>query len=219
MTVAEIITTAQNLSEEVYDNSAWIRFINMALDDLSVAAKVLQRVTIANLPVTNNALTLPLSHTELVGMQELLNVYITPITPLGTLGQLRRLPISDNMSTGWKLTNNAILIQLITTINNVPVTLATITLDTYTRLPHVVSLTDIPPLPTQYLPLIVLFICAKSQQREEEYDGKNDFYNEYLTAKHDFATERMWAAEPHNRKQIRDLRTFGQLGIRQQGRR
>lgn len=216
MTVAEIIATAQNLAEEIYDDPTWIRFINMAIDDLTPVAKVIHRVVVPTLVVSAGAATVATTHTAIANTHEFVHVYVTPTTPVGTISQYRRLPLSDNISTGWKQTATDILVQNIPPVNTVPVTAATVTFDLYRRIPYVTALVDVPGFPEQYHNLLVAYVCARSQQREEELNDKNDFYAEYLLGKQDFAVERIWATEPQNRRHIRRMRVMGQVGAQRE---
>lgn len=69
-------------------------------------------------------------------------------------------------------------------------------------------------LPSQYHQLVVLYCLAKSQQREEELNDKNDSFAEYLSGKSQMAIDRIWATEPHNRKFIRKARIASLIGTK-----
>lgn len=206
MTVIEIISAAQFYTEETYDNQSWIALINAALDDLTPVAKLLKIKEEINLTVTNGRAEIDLSSDpDLSKVHEVVHVYYS--ADGGNLEQLRRIPISDNVSKGWKMEHDKIILQ---NIGNP--TSATARIDYYKKLDHVTGINETPELPEQYHNLIVLYICAKSQQKEEELDDKNDFYSEYLVAKQQFALERIWQMEPQNRKLIRRLKILSYLG-------
>lgn len=216
MTVAEIIAMAQIQAEEVYDNPTWIGFINAALDDLTTVAKLLKRETVVSLTVTAGAASIPLigvgANANLAAAQESINLYVLPTTPAGTQSQYRRLPMSDFVSAGWKMNLDAIEVQGIPPVGTVAVTVATVIVDYYKKINAVTVIADIPEIPAQYHNLIVNYICAKSQQKEEELNDKNDFYGEYMRAKNDFALDRIWEMEPQNRKYIKRARIAAKAG-------
>ena len=204
MTVAEIIAMAQLQAEEVYDDPTWISYINMALDDLTSVAKVLKKKENINVTLTNGQGTINIMTDEdLSQAHEFLNVF-------ANTEMLRRLPVTDNVSKGWKLLAGEILLQ---GLNG---TSATCRVDYCQRLKHVTSLSDdveaVSGLPAQYHPLIVLYCAAKSQQKEEELNDKTDFFNEYILGKRQLAIDRIWEMEPANRKFIRKARIAQLIG-------
>ena len=216
MNVAEIIAMAQIQAEEVYDNPTWIGFINAGLDDLTTVAKLLKRETVAALSVTGGAASIPLTDTganaNLAAAQAILNLYVLPTTPAGAQSQYRRLPVSDFVSAGWKRNLDAIEVQGIPPVGGVAVTVATVIVDYYKKINAIAAIVDVPEIPAQYHNLIVAYICAKSQQKEEELNDKNDFYAEYTKGKNDFALDRTWEMEPENRKFIRRARIAAKIG-------
>lgn len=208
MTVAEVIATVQLQVEEVYDDPTWISFINMALDDLTPVAKILQKKENISVTLTDGTGVIDIaSDSDLLQAHEYLHVYAN-----GEM--LRRLPVTDNVSKGWKLLADKIIIQ------GLSGTSATCRVDYYQRLKHVSSLGDdleaVSGLPAQYHPLVVLYCAAKSQQKEEELDDKTDFYNEYLLGKQQMAIDRIWLMEPQNRKLIRRARIAALIGAKVQ---
>lgn len=208
MTVAEIIAAAQLQAEEVYDDPTWISYINMALDDLTPVAKVLKKKENISVTLTGGQGTITIAtDQDLSQAHEFLNVFANN-------EMLRRLPVTDNVSKGWKLLAGEILLQ------GLSGTSATCRVDYYQRLKHVSSLSDdietISGLPAQYHHLIVLYCAAKSQQKEEELNDKNDFYSEYMLGKRQLAIDRIWEVEPHNRKFIRRARIAQLIGAQVQ---
>lgn len=204
MTVTEIIAAAQLQAEEVYDDPTWISYINMALDDLTPVAKVLKKKENISVTLTDGKGTINiLSDQDLSQAHEFLNVFANN-------EMLRRLPVTDNVSKGWKLLTGEILLQ------GLSGTSATCRVDYYQRLKHVSSLSDdvetISGLPSQYHHLIVLYCAARSQQKEEELNDKTDFYNEYILGKRQLAIDRIWEMEPHLRKFIKRARIAALIG-------
>jgi len=205
MTVQDIINFCQQQVQEVYDNPTWIRFINAALDDLTPVAKMLRSKDNVAVTVVNGKATITLSSDEdLAKLHEAIAVYYTPQG--GSQEQLARIPWTDNVSKGWKRDAVSIVIQ------GVSGNSGTVKVDYYKKLDHVSSTSNTPELPDQYHNLLILYVCAKSQQREEELNDKNDFYSEYLLAKQAFALDRIYEMEPHNRKLIRRARIAAMIG-------
>lgn len=204
MTVAEIIAAAQLQAEEIYDDPTWISYINMALDDLTSVAKVLKKKENINVTLTGGQGTVNIvTDEDLSQAHEFLNVF-------ANAEMLRRLPVTDNVSRGWKLLAGEILLQ------GLSGTSATCRVDYYQRLKHVSSLSDdvetVSGLPSQYHQLVVLYCAAKSQQKEEELTDKTDFYNEYVLGKRQMAIDRIWEMEPHLRKFIKKARIAALIG-------
>lgn len=205
MTVVEIITKAQFLSDEEYDNAEWIKLINACLDDLTPVAKMLTTKENINLAVVDGGASLSIaSDPDLARAYEFRNIFFTPVD--GSTRELKRRALADNYSPGWKQTADKLLFQGLGDNSG------TIRVDYYKRLTHVANINDIPELPVAYHELIVLYLCAKAQQKEEELDDKNDFYAEYLRGKQNMALERIWQMEPENRGIIRNAKVLGTLG-------
>lgn len=216
MTVAELINLARTQTQEAYDDSTWIGYVNLALDDLTPVAKVLW--VKAGVPVvwsgSNGTVTI-VANADLANGYEFLSVWHE-----GSSGarQLRRLPTFDDVSEGWKLTATQILLQNISGAQASD----TIRVEYYRKLAHVVSTSDdietVSGLPSEYHNLVLLYCIAKARQREEELDTKTDAYNEYLLGKQLMALERIWMMEPHHRREIRQSRLYALLGGRARGR-
>ena len=205
MTVVEIITKAQFLSDEEYDNAEWIKLINACLDDLTPVAKMLTTKENINLAVVDGGASLSIaSDPDLARAYEIRNIFFTPVD--GSTRELKRRALADNYSPGWKQTADKLLFQGLGDNSG------TIRVDYYKRLTHVANINDIPELPVVYHELIVLYLCAKAQQKEEELDDKNDFYAEYLRGKQNMALERIWQMEPENREMIRNVKVISSLG-------
>lgn len=207
MQVSDIIMAAQVQAQEVYDDQTWIQFINAAIEDLIPVAKLLESSPTFSVALSGGKGTVSVATNDsLKTAHEVLNVYQEQA---GVTEQLRRLPMTDNYSKGWKLTSGELLLQGLEGASTTD-----IRLDYYKKIPFVSSPLDVPEVPEQYHNLLVLYVCAKSQQKEEELNDKNDFYQEYLVGKQNFAIDRTWAMEPQNRKFLRKLKILGQLGIR-----
>lgn len=205
MTVQEIIDFCQQQVQEVYDAPTWIKYINAALDDLTPVAKMLKsKDGIPVTPANGRAVIELASDADLAKLHEAIAVYYTPTG--GSQEQLARLPWTDNVSKGWKRDATSIVLQ------GVSGTSGTVKVDYYKKLDHVTSTADTPELPEPYHNLLILYVCAKSQQREEELNDKNDFYAEYLMAKKAFALDRIYEMEPHMRRLIKKARVAMLLG-------
>lgn len=213
MNVQEIITLAQMKSEEVYDDPTWIGFINAGIDDLTPIAKLLKTVTLEAETLVSGYVEINIVADPANGLEEaheVLSVYATVTDPVGgKRKQLRRLNMNDNISQGWKLTYDKLIIQHL----GADVVEATIEVDIYKKPDHVEDMEDIPEFPAQYHTLLVLYICAKSQQKEEELNDKNDFYAEYIMGKNGMALDRIWETEPQNRKFIRKARIAARINM------
>ena len=210
MLVSEIIERAQTQAEEVYDPTTWIQFINLALDDLTPVIKMLTtKDGIAVALTEGNGEIAIASDADLAKAHEFLNVYFKPTG--GSLEQLKGpLPLSNTYTKGWKQTAIQILFQNCGAVNG------TARVDYYKKLNHVTSIGDTPELPDQYHNLLILYACAKAQQKEEELNDKNDFYAEYLASKKNMAIDRIWMMEPQNRKFIRKARIAALIGAQVQ---
>lgn len=210
MTVSEIIAAVQLQAGLVYDDPTWISFINLALDDLTPTAKVLKKKEDITVTLTEGKGTIDITaDTDLKQAHEFLSVYTST-------EMLRRLPITDNVSKGWKLLTGKIDLQGLTGAS------VTCRVDYYQRLKHVSTLADdietVSYLPAQYHPTVILYCAAKSQQKEEELNDKNDFYNEYILGKRQMAIDRIWEMEPHLRKFIKRARIAQLIGAQTEGR-
>jgi len=156
VTVSEIIAAVQLQAGLVYDDPTWISFINLALDDLTPTAKVLKKKEDITVTLTEGKGTIDITaDTDLKQAHEFLSVYTST-------EMLRRLPITDNVSKGWKLLTGKIDLQGLTGAS------VTCRVDYYQRLKHVSTLADdietVSYLPAQYHPTVILYCAAKSQQ-------------------------------------------------------
>ncbi len=208
MTVTEIIAMAQLQSEEVYDDATWIKYINACLYDLTPVIKLLN--TKANIVATLTSGSCDISISadqDLAKAASFLYAYFTPAA--GVSEQLRRLPISDNVSRGWKQTQTTISLQ------NCGSDSGTLRLDYYKALQPVSKTSDdlltVSGLPEQYHHMVVLYCVAKSQQKEEELDDANNAYSEYMLGKKQLTYDRMWEMEPHMRRRLRRAKLAAML--------
>lgn len=208
-TVADIIALAEVQAQEFYEDPIWIKYINAALDDLNSVVKLLQKKDSLSVTLTNGGYALTVSSdSDLVKAHEILNVFFTPSG--GTQEQLRRLPITDNVSKGYKLTATELIYQACGSTNG------TSRVDYYKKLTHAAStaddITSVCGLLEEYAPLVVLYVVAKSSQKEKELNEKNDAFGEYLKGKSQLALDRIWQMEPQNRKFIRKARIAALIG-------
>lgn len=206
MTVAEIVALAQLQSEESYDDPTWINYINACLNDLTPIMKLLNTKSNISVSLTNGNGSISISDDEdLATAASFLNVYFAPSS--GKFVQLRRLPISDNSSKGWKLTQSTIELQNLVSASGA--TSGTVRVDYYKRLQPVTieeledDLFEISGLPHEYHHMIVLYCVAKSQQKEEELDDANNAYAEYQLGKKQLLYDRTWEMEPHMRRYLK----------------
>jgi hypothetical protein len=143
---------------------------------------------------------------DLSKAHEFLNVYFKPTGGIKT--QLKGpLPISNIYTRGWKQTAIELILQQCGSVAT-----GTVDVDFYKKLTHVTDVNDTPEVPDQYHNLLILYCCAKAQQKEEELNDKNDFYSEYTRGKNGLALERIWQMEPQNRKYIRKARIAALIG-------
>lgn len=219
MNVQGLINLAHAKVEEIYDNSVWITFINDCLDDLTPIARLTKEATINNVPVVNRRATIPFTDPVLAKSHEILNIFFTPTqagaTPIvgASEQQMRRVELADRMATGWRLTSDTLYISNVPSYVGATVTAGNVTLIYYKALDHVTSLVSVPEIMPQYHPIIALYMCAKCQQKEEEINEKNDFYAEYLRGRNSMALDRIWDAEPQNRKFLRRSRIATHIGV------
>jgi len=209
MTVQQIIDRIRRQTEEssvAYADAVLIDYINDALDDLTPVAKMLQSKSGIALTISSgNATIIITSDANLVKQHEVVNVYLTPTG--GVEERLRRLPVGDLVSRGWWLFADRIELR------NLGVTTGTARVEFYRKLAHVSAAADVPELPDQYHNLLVLYGCAKIQEREVAATLKRDFAAEYLAGRQLFALQRTWEMEPQNRPFIQQARLFSLLGV------
>lgn len=180
MRVSELIDLAEILSEEVYEPSVWIGFINAAIDDLTPVARMV--ATKENIPLTIIGKQARINmKDELSEFHDVLNVFYTP-NGKGPR-ELRKLAIADNWNRGWKRIGDIAILQNVTD--------GTARIDYFISMKHVKSkqedIYEVTGLPEEYHQLILLYACAKSQQKEEELEDANHFYQEYAEKKQEFA--------------------------------
>lgn len=210
MKVQDVIEMAQIQSDEVYEVDTWVHYINMALDDLTPVAKMLVTKEDVSITPASGTATLPLAASELADYHEILDVFVKDGT--NPYAQLRRLPSSNTFSRGWRQESDNLILQ-----NLGELTAPAMKANYYRKLIHATpdmgGLAAEVDIPEQYIPLVVAYVCAKSQQKEEELNDKNDFYAEYLRGRNNMAMDRIWDMEPHNRRFLRKARVLSQVGF------
>lgn len=199
MLITEIISLAEAQCDEVLSKTGWLALINTCLDDLSLVAKNLVSVTGKTVDVREKTAEIVLSADEdLSKAHEILTVYYTP--PGGSRSRLRKLPVRNMYARGWKLTTDKIILQGLGDEET-----GSLDLDIYQKLSSIEYdseadkfTPDTPPAPltSEYHPIIVSWLCAKSQQREEENEDKVDFMTEYQGGRQGFTIDRLKAMEP-----------------------
>lgn len=211
MTVEELITLAELQSEESYEDSTWMKYINAGLDDLTPVAKILKsKKGITAATDASGEVSISISSDEdLSKAHEFLKVYFAPSE--GNMRELRRLPYSDNYSEGWRLDSDNITLKA-----DKSDTSATVKVDYYQKLQHVTSTSDdiatVSGLPDQYHNLLLHYCVARSQQKEEELNDKNDAFQEYIIGKQAMAVDRIWEMEPHMRRFVKNARVSAVIG-------
>jgi hypothetical protein len=216
LTVNDIIDIAEVQTEESYEASTWMAYINEALDDLTPVAKIPYSVDIAGITITagSGSIILASAATELLTAHELLNMYFTDTStiPPGSTVLFPRLPFSDLLNPGWKYNATTITLQGLPSTT----TEGKVTINYYKKLVHVTTTMDDLAskslLPVQYHPLVAHYCIAKSQQKEEELSDKQDAYSAYIEGKRQMAIERIWEMEPYNRPLIRQSRIAMMVG-------
>lgn len=206
MKTSEVIELADTLSDTALDPDQWVALINLCLDDLTPVAKSLKTKAGIAITFTDGTGTIDISSdTDLSKAYEIKRVYLDN-------AMLRQMPIFNRFTKGWQELGNSIRIQGMGTAVS-----GTAELDYYERLPHVrvpdetQQIDDDIPLSEEYGNLVILFICAKSQQAEEEFEDEHDFWRLYIQGKQQFALDRIWKMEPENRKYIRETRVQSQI--------
>lgn len=199
MLISEIIALAEAQCDESYSDAEWVTLINTCFDDLSYSAKNLVNVTGKSVIVSGGKSSITMSSdSDLKEAQEIREVFYTPTN--GSKTRLRKLAQGDVYSKGWKIEADKLLLQGLGTEAT-----GTMDLALYKNITHIiydsVAKTFTPASPPQPIrphhhPLIVTWLCMKSQQREEEAEDKQDFYTEYMIGKQVFAEERMKEMEP-----------------------
>lgn len=205
LTVLDIINQAREQTEEnasTYPDPLVLSYYNAAMADLTPVAKMLASQENISLAIqANNAVaSLPIAAHEIVA------VYLLPTG--GTETFLRQISSHDPVSRGWVQLANQLRVRNSSLIPSG----STIRVDFYRRLVLADVPSDTPDLPVQYRNLPVLYCCAKIQERASILPLKSDFLAEYFLAKQQFALQRIWDMEPHNREAIVQLRSGGLLG-------
>jgi len=212
MKVQDVIELAQIQSDEMYEVDTWVHYINLALDDLTPVAKILVTKEDISLTPVNGNVSFSLPESDLEDYHEILDVFVKD--GANPYMQLRRLPSSNTFSRGWRQEAESLILQNLGESDTVAMKV-----NYYRKLRHATpdaaGLSAEIDIPEQYTPLVVAYVCAKSQQKEEELDDKNDFFAEYLRGRNNMAMDRIWEMEPHNRRFLRKARVLSQVGFTQ----
>jgi len=191
MTGQQIIEAAMGLTNETYDESTWLNWINFCLDDLSQVAYRPGRKEVA-LTADTYEYDVPSD------IQEIFGCVIKKQD--GALVPIRQLNPLDTYSTGWKLQDKIILQKIDFTTGD------TLVVSCYTNFAHLASVNETPELEEQYHELIVLYLASRSQQKEEELEERVDFYKEYLDRRAQYAEIRKRQAESWRRSVRRAMK-------------
>lgn len=141
------------------------KWINRALDDLSIFSEYTQKATIQIAAGTTDY-TLPSNLLKILSVGQ----------------NIRRLAINDFSSIGYKTIGNTLSLQ--------PAPAEDFTMDiVYTSpLPHLVNDEDIPVIPSNFHNLIVLYVVARYKFADEEYEPQSIANQEYESKKQEFLT-------------------------------
>lgn len=189
MTVLEIIAQAEHISQETYSNSLWVIKLNMALQDLTPVAQMKEVISNKTLTVSANSAELTIANdTDLAKVFEFLQVFYTPSG--GTEVELKKIPLDDFVSKGWKKTATKILFQGLGSENS-----GTARFIVHNRLTPIVysagppeSFTpSTPDLPIHAHYLLGLYMAAQAKKLEEETDSYAANWAEYNEGKRLFA--------------------------------
>lgn len=139
-------------------------WINRALDDLSLVAEYTKKVTLNVIEgVTDYELPSDILKILVVGKN------------------IRKLPINDFHSLGYKI------IQDTLTLQPEPTEAQTIDVVYTAPLPHLENNEDVPKIPSNFHNLIVLYVVGRHEFQDEEYEPKTLADSEYDTKKSEFA--------------------------------
>ena len=207
MLVSKIISLAEAQCDESYDKADWIDLYNLCQDDLTRPAKMITTKPGISVTVTATKTSITIaSDADLVTAHEILNLYYTPAA--GAKVKLKRIAFDDSYSKGWKMDSTKIYLQGLGTEAT-----GTVDVDYYKKLAHCVYVASpesytptTPEIPEEYHNLYVLYLCAKSQQREEEPEDMATFMAEYNKAKDEFELDRVKQMEPWNYSKILALK-------------
>ncbi len=200
MLISKIISMAEAQTDESYAKSDWIDIYNMCQDELTQVAKILKTKSEIAVTVSSKTASITIANdADLAAAHKVKNIYYLPTTsPVSVETRLRRLPLEDNYSKGWKMDNDKIYLQGLGAE-----TAGTVRADYYKKLAHCVYVSSpesytptTPEIPDEYHGIYVSYLCGKCQQREEEPNDKADFMSEYNQAKQIFTIDRISAMEP-----------------------
>jgi hypothetical protein len=207
MTVQEIIDLIWSQTEEngtTYPKEVLMGYINLALDDLTIDAKMLDNAPDIPVTVTNAKAVLRIFDTPVLAtVHEMVDVFFKPDG--GKEERLRKLPSGDIVSRGWVFTSSELQLRNLGLLSGT----GSAHLVYYRKFKRVTAPEDVPELPEQYHNMLVLKGCALVQEREASTDLKRDFLYEYTLAKQAFSLQRMWEMEPQHRNLIRQVRAIG----------
>jgi hypothetical protein len=144
------------------DINGWV---NRALDDLTPFAQF-KKKTIITLTNGVTDYTLPDDFMDVVNVK----------VDCG----LRRLPLNDFDSSGYKVIGNTLSLQN-TNTNSLILELIYIA-----TLPHLLNDDDVPMIPANFHHLLVLYAVAKAKYADEEQGMQMSAMNEYESRKNDF---------------------------------
>lgn len=163
-TPAQLITHANNLVDDTFDNAKWIDWFNDALDDLNEVMFIQEKSTITQ-KNSDGSFVLPTNFKSAILVKTDNSVVLSP------------LDITDDYSIGYKIFKNSIIIQG-TSADSIDLY--------YYKLPAYLTTSDITitiDMPTQYDAPLVLFACMRAMQSDDEDARYQTFKADYLNAK------------------------------------
>lgn len=195
MTANELITRAEYLIEEKYNNLIWYGFIKDVLRELTPVAK-LPFEAAESVTLTDGWVTVDL--TEIDNLYDIVSV---SFKPTGSRPKpLRRIAVQDTVSSGWSRMGDELRLQ------NLPYANGEVVIGYYEHLRLLEEDGDYYyNMPEGYDEVLLKGICAYAMQKEEEFDRKQDFYGEYMLGKRRMLMERTMAMEPWNTQAIMQM--------------
>lgn len=199
MLISEIIALAEAQCDETYTKAEWIALYNKCQDDLTPVAKIMSISDEIEVSVSDGKALIVISeNTDLLNAHHIFGIYYAPAN--GKETKLRRLNIHDQYSKGWKLDATKLYLQGLGEEET-----GSIKVIYYKKLIHCDYVAnpesytpESPEIPSEFHGLYVSYLCAMSQQREEESEDMGIFMAEYNKLKSEFGYDRIKQMEPWN---------------------
>lgn len=187
-TVAQLVEDVNNLVDENFHHTMIVGWFNEALGDLADVAR-LEAITRTATQSDQSEYTLPPDHYKTVWV---------------FVGGERLEPIDiDSVAAGYHEWGGVLTLEPAPSTTGDPIELY------YYRIPTYLSDTEldyIPDIPTRYHHLLVLYAAARTQQRDEDLEEKNDFYRDYLLGKQAYNRETVARVAKHRSLNVKVVR-------------